>query len=94
MYALVDRDREALLGGLRVIARYPAFVLVSGDAIPAGIPAGEVEVLGGDTISVHGESVRIPEGVFELGDAPHVLLRRAVLASCAVPLISRSVVTL
>jgi serine protease AprX len=75
MYALVDRDREALLGGLRVIARYPAFVLVSGDAIPAGIPAGEVEVLGGDTISVHGETVRIPEGVFELGDAPHVLLR-------------------
>src|SRR3954471_11469776 len=75
MYALVDRDREALLGGLRVIARYPAFVLVSGDSIPAGIPAGEVEVLGGDTISVHGESVRIPEGVFDVGDAPHVLLR-------------------
>ncbi|MBV9110851.1 MAG: S8 family serine peptidase, partial [Gemmatimonadetes bacterium] len=75
MYALVDRGREGLLGGVRVIARYPAFVLVGGDALPAGIPAGEMEVLGDEGISVHGDRVRIPEGVFETGDAPHVLVR-------------------
>ncbi|HSU12479.1 S8 family serine peptidase [Longimicrobium sp.] len=75
MYALVDREREAMLGGLRVVARYPAFVLVSGDELPAGLPAGEVEVLGDETISVHGEPVRIAGGVFETGDAPHVLVR-------------------
>ncbi|HEX6747716.1 MAG TPA: S8 family serine peptidase [Longimicrobium sp.] len=77
MYALIDRGREELLRGLRVVARYPAFVLVQGDAVPAGIPADEVEVITDDTISVHGEPVRIPEGEWELDDAPHTLVRFA-----------------
>ena len=78
MYALVDRGREALLEGdgrLDVLARYPAFVLVRGDELPAGIPAGDMEVLRDETITVHGEPVPIPEGVFEIDDAPHVLVR-------------------
>jgi hypothetical protein len=78
MYALIDRGREGQLQGVEVIARYPAFVLVRGDAVPAGVPAGEVEVITGDTISVHGEPVRIPEGEFAVdADAPHTLLRFA-----------------
>lgn len=80
MHALIDRGREDLLAqsqDVRIIARYPAFVLVRGDALPAGIPAAEVELLDDDTISVHGEPVRIPEGEFALDDAPHTLVRFA-----------------
>lgn len=80
MYALIDRGREAQLAaaaGIRVIARYPAFVLVGADTLPAGIPAGEVEVLDDDTITVHGEPVHIPEGEFSLDEGPHTLLRFA-----------------
>jgi subtilisin family serine protease len=80
MYALIDRGREAQLAGtagLRVIARYPAFVLVGADALPAGLPAGEVEVLDDDTVSVHGEPVQVPECEFVLDEGPHTLLRFA-----------------
>src|SRR5437868_4880041 len=80
MYALIDRGREAQLAetaGLRVIARYPAFVLVGAHALPAGLPAAEVEVLDDDTVSVHGDPVQIPEGEFVLDEGPHTLLRFA-----------------
>ena len=80
MYALIDRAREDLLGaaaGVQTMARYPAFELVLGDALPAGIPPAEVEVLDDDTIAVHGEPVRVPEGEFVLDGAPHTLLRFA-----------------
>ena len=79
MYALIDRGREAALAGagVEVLARYPAFVLVRGDALPAEIPAAEVERLDDETISVHGEPVAVPEGGFVLDDAPHTLLRLA-----------------
>jgi subtilisin family serine protease len=80
MYALIDRGREALLqtsGDVQVVTRYPAFLLVRADALPAAIPAGEVEVLDDDTVAVHGERVAIPEGVFETGEGPHTLVRFA-----------------
>jgi subtilisin family serine protease len=79
MYVLVDRSLEdALLrGGATVVARYPAFVLARADAAPAGLPAGSAEVLSDPAISVHGTRVEIPEGGFDLGDAPHTLVRFA-----------------
>lgn len=80
MYALIDRGCEDAIAAakeLEVIARYPAFVLVRGDALAAGIPAGEAEVLDDDTIAVHGEPVRVPEGEWVLADTPHTLLRFA-----------------
>ncbi|HEX8276749.1 MAG TPA: S8 family serine peptidase [Longimicrobiaceae bacterium] len=79
MYVLVDRSLEDALvrEGATVVARYPAFVLARADAAPAGLPAGSAEVLSDPAISVHGTRVEIPEGVFELGDAPHTLVRFA-----------------
>lgn len=79
MYVLVDRSLEdALLReGATVVARYPAFVLARADAAPAGLPAGSAEVLSDPAITVHGTRVEIPEGTFDLGDAPHTLVRFA-----------------
>jgi serine protease AprX len=64
-------------GEVKLVERYPSFVLVDAAAPPLGVPAEALEALRSDRIWVHGREVAIPEGEFELAPGPHTLVRFA-----------------
>ena len=79
MYVLVDQKWTASVAGweqTEVIYRYPSRLLISTQH-SLDLPANDYEVLDDPYVSIHGVSLKIPEGQFVLGDAPHTVVRFA-----------------